>query len=206
MSSSPPATTSAKPTVEQVRSAAQKVGSVLGSTKYAVVGGAACSMLGSSRVTEDVDFVVPRNGTVSVKNQLKAEAASFSVDPRTRHTYFQSTPPVEIEVLAPPALFKEAFDESTPTISVQGVEVLKPALILNAKCRSILGRANQSKKDTDAQDIMFLLGYLAKTNTKPSSQEVPNATKQFVDYFVGAYHCQELWEKAGYDLETGELS
>ncbi|KAK4119280.1 hypothetical protein N657DRAFT_693864 [Parathielavia appendiculata] len=58
-----------------------------GNIKYAIVGGA-------SRL-------------------LLAQPEHFSVDARTNHTVYLSTPPVGIQIIAPPALFREPFDEST---------------------------------------------------------------------------------------------
>jgi hypothetical protein len=89
-----------------------------------------------------VDFVVPAGQTPTARQELR-NAGVFTIEPGTLHTYYQG---VEIEILAPPALFKEPYNAETPTIEVQQVRILKPALILNAKCRSILGRANEEKK------------------------------------------------------------
>jgi hypothetical protein len=46
---------------------------------------------------------------------------------------------VEVEIITPPPLFRERFDNDMPVFLVNGVKVLKPSLILNAKCNSILG-------------------------------------------------------------------
>ena len=123
---------SSKPTPEQVRAAAQAIGSSLESQVYAIVGGAACSLLGSSRVTTDVDIVVPQGSTKETRQKLKSQAAHFEVKNRTLHTYYKSVPPVEVEILTPPSLFKENFTSSTPVVVIEGAKVLKPALILNA--------------------------------------------------------------------------
>ena len=56
-------------------------------------------------------------------------------------------------MLTPSALFREEFNVSTPTAIVQGVSTLKPTLILNAKCLSILGRPTEDKKFTDTANI-----------------------------------------------------
>ncbi|KAF2438417.1 hypothetical protein P171DRAFT_449068 [Karstenula rhodostoma CBS 690.94] len=83
--------------------------------------------------------------------------------------------------------------------------ILKPALILNAKCRSILGRSNGEKKKTDAADITFLLWWLATNNAFPSAQEVPNANKEFVTWFVETYRGAEYWTGARLNLERGSF-
>jgi hypothetical protein len=195
-----------KPSSVQTRRATLAVAHALGDLKYAVVGGGACSMLGSTRETEDVDFVVPMNTTKTARNLLKQKPDYFDIDNRTLHTFYKSDPKVEIEILAPPGLFKEDFTESTPTISVDGVRILKPALILNAKCGSILGRHTEPKKRTDAIDIRFLLDWCHRNQVLPTANEVPNATKDFVDYFISLWGGEDLWKNAGYDLSTGKFT
>ncbi|KAK4135745.1 hypothetical protein BT67DRAFT_259400 [Trichocladium antarcticum] len=196
--------TSEYPSPDQVVAAAQAVAFSLGSEQlYALVGGAACLMLGSSRLTTDVDFVVPKGRTKDARQLLRSQKGYFTVESRTNHTNYRSMPPVEIEILTPPALFKEPFDEITETIQVNGTRVLKPTLILNAKCRSILGRANKEKKDTDAHDIKFLLHWCVENVLYPTNSEVPNATKEFVDYFIATYERADLWYNAGYDISCG---
>lgn len=177
-----------------------------GSNKYAVVGGAACALLGSTRGTEGVDFVVSKGNTSAAKQLLKNQTAQFEVEKRTLYTHYKGHPPIEIEILAPPGLSKEAFDESTPTVDIQGVQILSPPLILNAKCQSILGRATEEKKKTDAQDIVFLLGWLAQMQTRPTPQEVPNASKAFVTWFVNKYQGQSGWTNVGYNMDTGKFA
>ena len=141
--------------VEAVREAAQAVGRVLGDQVYAIVGGAGCALLGSPRTTTDVDIVVPRGQTMEIRKLFKGQEG-FVVEERTLHTYFSSNPRVDIEILTPPMLFKEAFDASTPTVMIGSAKVLKPALLLNAKCHSIMGRG-ETKTRSDAHDISFLL-------------------------------------------------
>lgn len=84
------------------------------------------------------------------------------------------------------------------------LKVLKPALLLNAKCGSIVGRSSEEKKRADSQDIFFLLGHCARSPSYlPRSFEVPNASKEFVQAFVAKYGGQDRWQSAGYDLQTG---
>jgi hypothetical protein len=189
-----------------VRDAACAIGAALRQTKYAVIGGAACMLLGSRHFTGSVDFVVPTGQTGAARQELR-NAGVFTIEPGTLHTYYQQ---VEIEILEPPALFKEPYNAETPTVEVQQVRVLKPALILNAKCRSILGRANEDKKITDAADILFLLRWFVNNpqHPKPTAAEVPNATKQFYDWFTATHGTSEekkaLWEQAGFKSSTGK--
>ncbi|CZT12924.1 uncharacterized protein RAG0_16571 [Rhynchosporium agropyri] len=184
-----------KPSPEQVREAAKAVGSFLANQTYAVVGGAACSLLGSQRVTEDVDIVVPRGATKETRNALKNQP-----------TYFDSDPRVEVEILAPPSLFRETFDASTPFVLIGNPKVLKPTLILNAKCNAISGRATEGKKASDAEDIKFCLQWCHGNGVIPTAEEVPNADADFVRRFASVYGGKEDWAKIGYNFETGKFT
>lgn len=144
------------PSVEDILAAADAIGHYLKDRPYAIVGGAACALLGSGRITKDVDLVVPRGETKDTGNILKNQTTHFDVGKKTLHTYYKSDPRVEIEILTPPSLFREPFDASTPVITVGNANVLKPTLLLNAKCNSILTKSTKEKKYTDATDIQFV--------------------------------------------------
>ncbi|KAL2259614.1 hypothetical protein VTK26DRAFT_6654 [Humicola hyalothermophila] len=107
------------PSPQQTRQAADAIAYAMADNPYAVVGGAACSVLGSERVTSDVDFVVPQGGTKAARALLRGFEQLFEIEKRTNHTYYKSTPPVEVEILTPPALFKQPFGPETPVIKVQ---------------------------------------------------------------------------------------
>jgi hypothetical protein len=193
------------PSADQIIAAVKAIAHALGTSQpYAIVGGAACMLLGSSRLTTDVDLVVPKGETKAARQLLKNQTDHFLVDSRTNHTICLGPPPIEIGILTPPALFREPFDASTGTIDVDGARVLKPTLLLNAKCRSVIDRPGEGKKTTDAQDIKFLLSWCAEHAMLPTAVEVPNATKEFVDYFVATYGGLELWSNAGYDFGSGK--
>src|SRR5258708_23961993 len=93
------------PSSKQTLEAAEAVALAMTDKSYAVVGGAACSVLGSVRQTSDVDFVVPRGDTIAARALLKAQDRSFEIEKGTNNTYYTSSPRIEIEILAPPALF-----------------------------------------------------------------------------------------------------
>lgn len=61
---------------------------------YAIVGGAALAILGSSRVTNDVDLVVRRGRTTDTRNILREQKAYFEVEKRTLYTHYKSNPPI----------------------------------------------------------------------------------------------------------------
>lgn len=83
---------------------------------------------------------------------------------------------------------------------IEGVRIMKPTLILSSKCRSILQRHKDEKKQSDANDILFLLGWCCNNKMHPTGTEVPNAKKDFVDHFISVYGGGELWVNNGYDL------
>ncbi|KAL2827627.1 hypothetical protein BDW59DRAFT_144089 [Aspergillus cavernicola] len=168
-------------TPAEIRSAAAAVGAALAEfLSYAIIGGGAYVMLGNARTTEDIDFVVPRSETAAARRLLRA-SADFVVEPRTNRTTFRARDldvPVDIEILAPPAMFKEPFDQTTEVITVGGVKILKLALILNAKWRSWLDRPSVLKKNLDLIDICFLLKYCAQyPKHLPRVAEVPTQPK-----------------------------
>lgn len=201
---------SGKPSPETVRMACSTLGYCLGNQTYGIVGGGALVLLGSQRETEDVDMVVPQGETKNARSILRNQVAYFEVQAKTNYTHYKSSPPVEIEILAPPGLFKMPFTASTPIISIDGIKVLKPTLILNAKCDSILSRATDTKKGTDGYDIKYLLWWCVSENGRahncvPTSSEVPNATTEFVEWFVGIYQARELWSTAGFDFIAGRF-
>ncbi|KAI1360240.1 hypothetical protein F5Y08DRAFT_317780 [Xylaria arbuscula] len=144
--------------------------------------------------------------TKSARDLLKQQPAVFDIDRQTRHTDYKSSPPVQIEILAPPAMFKEEFSATTPVIIQEGIRILKPTLILNAKCGSILSRATEIKKQTDAHDIKFLLSWCVQQKVLPSNAEVPNAQLEFVKLFVNEFGSPDLWACAGYNMSSGRWS
>ena len=106
--------------------------------------------------------------------------------------------PVEIKIPTPPLLFQETFNQQTEVITVGNVRVLKPALLLNAKCGAISGKSNESKRITDLQDILFLLHYCAQNPMYLlKAVEVPKATKDFVQGFILLFGGQDRWVGAG---------
>ena len=199
----------AKPTLEQVKEATAALAQLLTNSKYAIVGGAAVLLLGSSRGTEDVDVVVPQGQTKAARDLIKTYGqGKFSVDPRTLHTYYLSTPPVEIEILTPPGLFRGTFNQDTQTMAITHnnttVQILHPVAILDAKCGAIGGRATEAKKQTDTQDILHLLEWLKSQNISLFTDDVPNASMEWVQWFVSVYGHDNYdhWKNVGW-TESG---
>lgn len=85
---------------EEIRKAAVAVGKALACCeKYAIVGGGACVLLGSTRATLDIDIVVPRGKTANARQLLRV-SSDFEVEARTNHTTYKAESLVEIEILA----------------------------------------------------------------------------------------------------------
>lgn len=92
-------------TPEELRAALTALGRALGdSEKYALVGGGACAVLGSTRGTQDIDFVVCRGRTTTARQLLRA-SSDFEVEARTNHILYKAAKPIEFEILTPSALF-----------------------------------------------------------------------------------------------------
>jgi hypothetical protein len=109
----------AKPDSDDIRRACNALAALLqDKVKYAIVGGAACQLLGSDCATDDVDIVVPPGNVVSARQLIAADENRFSVEIRTRHTHCKSDLRVKIEILSPPGTFREAFQEDTITYTL----------------------------------------------------------------------------------------
>ncbi|OJT03959.1 hypothetical protein TRAPUB_5360 [Trametes pubescens] len=143
---------------------------------YTIVGGCACRLLDGQRLTNDIDA-----------------AGTFTIEPRTRHTQHAATG-VDIDVRAPAALFRGAFDAGTVTVAVDGVRVLHPRLLLDAK-------ASNGKKITDGADIAFLLRYICDNGVELGPGDVPNASGALIAYTVERqWVSQDLWVVAGFGI------
>ncbi|KAB8075948.1 hypothetical protein BDV29DRAFT_171088 [Aspergillus leporis] len=95
--------------------------------------------------------------------------------------------PIQVQVIAPPALFRDDFGSDHS----QKRKGSHTALLLNAKRGAIFERSGEDKRRTDALDILFLLHYCAR-NGHPRAEEVPNATKEFVGAFNTQYQAECL--------------
>lgn len=186
---------------EAVQAAAGAIAHAVGTRPYAIVGGAACLLLGGTRQTEDVDMVVPRNTVVEYRTLLRSsDAARLGFKTGTqqpRHTY-HGPENVLVELLSPPGMFKGHFDEKTPTVTVRGIRVLHPLILLDTKCGALISRA-ENKRFTDAQDIIFLLGLCVREGIPITAKAVPNASPDCVEYLISqGWVPREAWVNAGY--------
>ncbi len=125
---------------------------------------------------------------------------AFTVEPRTLHTkHTASATGVDIEILSPPALFQGSFDAATPIVMVNGVRVLHPVRILDAKCRSLLSRSHDVKRASDAEDIAFLLHRCASDGIKIRAGDMVNAIPGVLESIIDqAWVPRQAWNAAGY--------
>jgi hypothetical protein len=56
-----------------------------------------------------MDFAVPKAKTRHARKLLHVLTDYFEVEKRTVHTYYESAPKVEVDVLSPPAIFRGDF-------------------------------------------------------------------------------------------------
>ena len=132
----------------------------LGNLKYAIIGGAACFLLGSTRMTRDFDIIV-RDG-------LKKEAMAMLA--RNRELFGSAQEGMwvntedggryNLDVIEPSQIHQRFNGDEV--IKVQGVNVLHPSLLLEYKQYSYAHRdaGRQASKNTDAMDLQFLTRYL----------------------------------------------
>jgi hypothetical protein len=113
------------------------------------------------------------------KNLFKADHC-FTVEPRTRHTYFhrQDHDPIKIEILCFPSTFQIAFNSGTEVLDVNGTRLLSLAAMLNSKCGAVAQRSKESKRETDAQDIVFILLLAIGRGMRFDPNQVPNAVEE----------------------------
>jgi hypothetical protein len=185
---------------EAVRAAAQEIGKIFQNRTYAIVGAAACVVLGSTRMTNDIDIVVPKGETLEVRRLFRNQEG-FVVEKGTLHTYFQSNPRVQIKLLTPPLLYMEDFDASTPTVLIGSARVLMPALLLNTIFHFILEKEEEEMR-RDALDIRFLLRWCHEHGYPPRAAECPRVTRELVGLYIQIFGGGADWKNVGFDSET----
>lgn len=189
--------------LQQTHAACAAIAAAFGpAVPYAIVGGAACVLLGSQRSTIDVDVVVPQGHTPTARSLL-ANSLVFRVERRTRHTFFVSEQgEMPIEILAPPRMFMLPFSAEMPTTTVniggQDVRVLDPTTLLNGKLLSLRERSTDAKRMDDREDVLFLLSWLAEHSVVLTRENVPAATVEYVQALIEMNGGEEVWAAAGW--------
>jgi hypothetical protein len=91
-------------------------------------------------------------------------------------------------LIAPPWSFKHRFDANTIVLEQPyGVLVLNPVALLERKCQSILGKPFETKKQSNAQDILFLLDYPYRLGirTSPAELRIDESLKSWFGLLIG---------------------
>lgn len=165
---------------------------LLGATTYALMGGIALRLLGQTRRTSDIDIFVPGGSGQLAKKFADSNSVHFGahkarrsraiiwyrgLDGHRYRVYFWE--PQQIGHPFPPS--------AVGIIMISGVRVLKPALLLDHKCKCWTEHAecgDQAMVKRDGGDIMFLLGYMGNRRLCATQREVPNATPEFFGKFL----------------------
>lgn len=164
---------------------------VLGGTTYAVMAGIALRLLGSTRPTSDIDLFVPGSNLRVTQKFLDYGGNHFGawsskgktviwyrgLDGHRYRVYIWGT---------------ERIHHQFPTsaggsVAINRVRVLKPALLLDHKCKSWaehVARNDQAMKKRDGGDIMFLLEYMVNKSLRTTNREVSHATPEFFGHFL----------------------
>jgi hypothetical protein len=101
--------------IDDVRAATKAIGSCFGDKAYGVVGGAPCVLL-RWRLTMWTLLSQKVKQLFLISSNFAGSLPTLMLKGKPLQTTYKSAPPVEIEILTPPLLFKEPFDASTPTI------------------------------------------------------------------------------------------
>ena len=183
-----------------LKEACHDTGRALNDSTYAVIGGAACSMLGSSRGTHDIDIVVP-DGTKPAAISALRSSRAFGVEPGSQRIWYNASDGrhYNLDIIESSSIYQQFNCTQTETITVNGVRILKPSLMLNFKCFSWTAEnRSQQKKNNDAKDISFLDTYIAKRGERINGGEVRFADGDFfMNYLVSYPETRKAWQMIG---------
>ncbi|CAK4032216.1 Hypothetical predicted protein [Lecanosticta acicola] len=184
-----------------IRDNCRRIAYVLnGSIKYAFLGGAAVVLLGSRRVTSDLDIIVPNGTKARVIERLQRQMQGFGRQEASTRSWVL-TPDNEahnLDILEAQEIYAE-FADNTSCEAVDGIRVMRPAAILRTKIISWQSKERKQEKTlTDAEDIAFLVGYMAAHRTKTNRRELDVADEDFFDEWLMRYPgTRESWRAIG---------
>ncbi|KAL2015868.1 hypothetical protein VTK56DRAFT_4665 [Thermocarpiscus australiensis] len=154
---------------------------------YAIIGGVALKQLGSSRATADIDLLVPPGTAQAVRQALAKHTSEYIAQGNTLFYKGSDRKSHNVDIIDSGAIGHQFPGKNDDFLKVQSARILRPALLLDLKCLSWAGRDKPQKKLHDAQDIRFLLKYMADKGIRASRQEVANATDDFLDEYCARY-------------------
>ena len=137
----------------------------LGNLKYAIIGGAACFLLGSTRLTHDFDIIVLDGTKKSAMAKLSQNKELFGSAQGGIWVNTEDGGRYNLDVIEPRQIRQRFSGGSGEIIKIQGVNVLRPSLLLEYKQYSYAHRdaGRQASKNTDAMDLQFLTRYLTNS-------------------------------------------
>ena len=160
--------------------ACQDVTTNFNSIPHAIGGVAGCVLLGSERVTHNLDIVVQkRNKSAAKKCLLKKTQFKRGFWPWPWQIWYIASDEkkYKINILKPQRIDQDHVNFDSDTISTQKATVLKPAFLLNHRFLFWYSHIvySMTKSDNDAKDIIFLLKYLEKNKITVWEPEAPFA-------------------------------
>ena len=164
---------------------------VLGRTRYAVIGGTALALLGSTRPTSDIDLFVPSTGLEVTKKFVDSNDIHFGTYKSIRSTMIWyrglNGQKYRVNIWEPKEISLSFSKSSADYVTINGARVLKPALLLDHKCKlwtqEVLGGGHVNWT-RDARDVVFLLEYMGKKRLRTTDREVSHATPEFFSAFL----------------------
>lgn len=156
-----------------------------GNLDYRVIGGVAMAKFGSTRLTKDLDLLVPDNTVAAVVERLLANKKKFEAKQGggwSSKVLFKSSNGENYNVdIMSPAQLHEDFEYPPGSDIFRGAHIPKPAQLLNMK---ILAYQRRGKKENDAADILCLIDWMAKNGVTTNPEEVTYADADFLLTFT----------------------
>ncbi|KAI9774212.1 MAG: hypothetical protein M1839_001758 [Geoglossum umbratile] len=163
----------------------RRIARLMGDRTYALMGGVALNLLGSRRGTNDFDIMIPA-GKYQETLRALSTSSSFGISWTGLSWVNISNDTYKVDIVEPTRTIQSFSKEDT--VTVDGVRILKPAILLNLKafCWKFEHRKPE-KKPTDAQDINFLVSRMAEEGQRTSSREVNFANPDFLNDFTSQH-------------------